>query len=218
VERVRFRGNRSIIWSVTSGGRALNLHEGYRQAPWPLLRHFVTLATRGWRAGAEMRAARSAVRTWSGLAPALARVKRGPGWTGRRAAPSEVLPGPCCGSADQIERVRALFGHLNRERFQGRLPGDLHIRLSARMKSRLGHMRGHVRDGRRVVVEIALNDDLLRTGNAVALTDTLLHEMAHAADWLIHGGRGHGATWKTWARRVGCEPSACTRAGLVRNG
>jgi len=218
VERVRFRGNRSTIWSVTSGGTVLNLHEGYRTAPWSLLRHFVTLAIPADRSATETGLARSAVRTWHGLAPAIARARRRP--RRRRALPArrEVIPGPCCGNPEQIRRLRALFHRLNRERFQVALPPDLHLRLSARMRSRLGHMRGHVRQGRRIVVEIALNDILLRDGNSPALTDTLLHEMAHAADWLIQGGRGHGPTWKAWALRVGCEPRACTHAEIVQHG
>jgi hypothetical protein len=77
-------------------------------------------------------------------------------------------------------------------------------------------MRGHVREGRRVVVEVALSLDLMLGGNDELRTDTLLHEMAHAADWLVDGGRGHGPSWKAWARRVGCRERACTRMPLVR--
>ena len=218
LEWVRFKSNRRTIWSVTSAGKALNLHEGYRSAPWALLRHFAAIVT-----GDDTRetgVAMSAVRGWSGLEPAVARARRRTrkGARTRRLGPREVRPGPCCASRDEIERVRALFLRLNRERFQSALPQDVHLRLSRRMKSRLGHMHGHVRAGRRVVVEIALGADLLLQDNRKVLHDTLLHEMAHAADWLFHGGRGHGATWKAWALRVGCEPRACTRAVVVRDG
>lgn len=215
LERVRFKPNRRTIWSVTSAGASLNLHEGYRAAPWSLLRHFVMIATR-----VDTRATRnaeSAVREWPGLVPAVERARR----RSRRRPQTRTRPprpGPCCATPEEIERVRLLFSRLNRERFRDALPGDVHLRLSRRMKSRLGHMRGHVREGRRSIVEIALSADLLLEGNRKVLQDTLLHEMAHATDWLLHGGRGHGATWKTWARLVGCEPRACTRSKVVRHG
>ena len=71
LERVRFKSNRRTIWSITSAGKALNLHEGYRAAPWSLLRHFAAIAT-----GDDTRGAMSAVRGWPGLEPAVARARR----------------------------------------------------------------------------------------------------------------------------------------------
>jgi predicted SprT family Zn-dependent metalloprotease len=58
------------------------------------------------------------------------------------------------------------------------------------------------------VVEIALNVDLMLEGNGAERVDTLLHEMAHAADYLVNGNRDHGRTWREWASRVGCTPEA----------
>lgn len=216
LERVRFKSNRRTIWSVSSTGKALNLHEGYRAAPWSLLRHFAVIASRGETGAA--RAARSAVRSWPGLGPAVAGARRRTRKNNKKAGACHARPGPCCASPEEVGRVRDLFLRLNEERFQNALPPDVHLRLSNRMRSRLGHMRGHVSTGRRIVVEIALSADLLLDGNQDVLNDTLLHEMAHAADWLVHGGRGHGTTWKAWARMVGCEPRACTRAEVVRHG
>jgi hypothetical protein len=73
------------------------------------------------------------------------------------------------------------------------------------MRSSLGHMRpGTDREGQRTVLEIALNLDLLLEGNEAPLVDTLLHEMAHAASWLLDGTRDHGPSWRRWAARVGC--------------
>lgn len=217
LERVRFRSNRSTIWSVTAGGSVLNLHEGYRTAPWTCLRRFEPLVSRSGRSRGSLRAAAAAVRSWPGLLPAVRRARRGP-----RPAPSAarrpVRPGPCSATPEQRAQLGELYARLNRERFQGLLPADLHLRLSRRMRSRLGHMRGHVRAGRRYVIEIALSADLMLEGNGPAREETLVHEMAHAADWLIHGGRGHGATWKAWAVHAGCEPRASTRSAVVRPG
>ena len=76
------------------------------------------------------------------------------------------------------------------------------------MRSSLGHMLpGHRPDGSRIVVEIALNADLMLEANGAERADTLLHEMAHVADYLESGHRGHGASWRDWARRVGCRPT-----------
>lgn len=216
LERVRFRSNRSTIWSLTASGTALNLHEGYRSAPWSCLRHFATIARRPDRSEPGTRAAVGAVRGWSGLLPALARARRRPRKKGRRGRTREVRPGPCCATPAQLAYLRRLYGRLNRERFQGALPDALPIRLSTRMRTRLGHMRGHVAEGRRYVVEIALSVDLMLEGNGRCRIDTLLHEMAHAADWLVDGGRGHGSSWKTWAGRAGCVPRACTGMAPVR--
>lgn len=146
----------------------------------------------------------------------MARARRRPRPGHGTGRPREESPGPCCATPGQLAYLRRLYDRLNRERFQGTLPSALHLRLSARMRSRLGHMRGHVVDGRRYVVEIALSVDRMLEGNRRCRVDTLVHEMAHAADWLVDGGRGHGASWKVWARRAGCEPRACTRAPVIR--
>jgi predicted SprT family Zn-dependent metalloprotease len=79
------------------------------------------------------------------------------------------------------------------------------------MRRRLGHLRYHrTESGVRAIVEIALNIDLLTEGSERQLRDTLLHEMAHAEAWLVHGERGHGPQWRRIARRLGCVPRACT--------
>ncbi len=76
------------------------------------------------------------------------------------------------------------------------------------MKSALGHMLpGEDSGGMRSVRELALNVDLMLEGNGAERIDTLLHEMAHAADYLETGNHGHGGSWRACARRVGCRPT-----------
>lgn len=217
LERVGFRENRRTIWSVTGGGRRLNLHAAYRDAPAEVVVHFAVLvreATRRGRNGPAYRVAARAVRSWPGVRAGVerARERRGP-----------ATPGPCCATPEQRSWLGGLARHLARTRFGGDLPGDVPVRLSRRMTSRLGHMRGEVvcdgGDGRngdvgggRRVVEIALSLDLMLPDNESELLDTLIHEMAHAVDWLEHGGRGHGVRWKALARRAGCSDRArCDR-------
>lgn len=122
----------------------------------------------------------------------------------------------CCGSGPQRTYLRTLYRYFNRTRFGGRLPDDVPIRLSGRMTTSLGHIVPS-RDtaGRAYVAEVAINVDLLLAGNGAERVDTLLHEMAHMADYLTHGNREHGRSWRRWARRVGCRPQARHRRRLV---
>jgi hypothetical protein len=65
------------------------------------------------------------------------------------------------------------------------------------------------------VLEIALNVDLMLQGNGRERLDTLVHEMAHAADWLFSGGEGHGHSWRRWAARARCQTVTCTSDPIV---
>jgi hypothetical protein len=208
LERIRFRRNRSTIWSLTQSGRALNLHVAYRTAPWDVIDAFATVAREGFRKSDAYHRAAEIVRSWPGLEVGLARVLA----TGSRRTCLE--PGPCAATAEQHDYLVRLYRALNQDRFDGALPSDIPIRLSRRMRSRLGHMIPAVRMGRRWVVEIAINLDLMLRGNEHLLVDTLLHEMAHAADYLRSGRASHGPTWRAIAKRVGCEDRACWRGGM----
>lgn len=204
LERVAFRANRRTIWSLTRRGRVLNVHEAYREAPADLLDAFALLAREGGVASAESRRAARMVREWPPLEAALLRARAR--HAERRSRGHR--PSHCCGTEEQRRYLRGVYRYLNRTRFGGRLPHDLPLRLSNRMKTALGHMRpARAPDGSRYVAEIALNVDLLLEGNGPERIDTLLHEMAHAADYLESGHRGHGPSWRAWARRVGCRPT-----------
>lgn len=211
------RQNRSTIWSLTQGGRVLNLHVAYRRAPLTVLRAFVVIAREGpgrVRSEAWTRACR-VVSEWPGLAVELRRIRAA---ARRQRAPTRRGPGvgPCCATPGQRVYLRRLYTYLNQTRFGGRLPASVPLRLSRRMTSRLGQMVPGMVDGRRAVLEIALNVDLLLEGNGRERLDTLLHEMAHAADYLLHGATGHGESWRRWARRAGCDDRACCHTPIRR--
>ncbi len=210
LQRVRFKANRSTIWSLTQGGSVLNLHLAYRSAPLGVLSHFATIAREAHGGTVRYREAAAAVRNWDGLEPELRRI-RGEHRTRRRSAGRRRPSGPrrCCATKEQREYLRLLYRHLNRDRFDGRLPDDLTVRLSNRMKTRIGQMVPGSRNGIRRVVEIALNVDLMLEGNGRERIDTLVHEMAHAAAWLFSGGLDHGPSWRRWARHAGCGETAC---------
>jgi hypothetical protein len=199
LSRVAFRANRSIVWSITQGGCVLNVHAAFASDPsGGLLDAFATLAREGGIASRAGRRAARLVGTWPALGPALADARRK-----RRNRPESA----CCATSEQSRYLRILYRYFNATRFEGRLPMDLPIRLSDRMRSALGHMLpGSDEGSNRAVAEIALNVDLMLEGNGAERVDTLLHEMAHAADYLLSGQRGHGKSWRMWARRAGCRP------------
>jgi len=216
LQMVRLRDNRRTIWSLTQGGTVLNLHSAYGEAPLEVLSHFVVIANEALRRTPAYRAAAGEVRSWEGLHPALLRLRvQGTGQP-RRRRNTRPHPGLCVATPEQTHHLRELYRHLNEARFGGRLPADATLRLSSRMRSRLGQMVPGRRFGIRSVVEIALNVDLMLEGNGAARIDTLLHEMAHAAEWLFDGTVGHGAGWRQWARRAGCRDRACAPEPIVR--
>lgn len=191
------------MWSLTRRGTVLNLHMAYREAPCDILDAFAAIARDGGIASPESRRAAEIVSRWPALAVAIdaARAAHGARVT-RSGAPSH-----CCATPPQRRYLRSLYRYFNLTRFGGRLPEDVPVRLSSRMKSALGHMLpGEDVDGRRVAAEIALNVDLMLEDNGAERVDTLLHEMAHVADYLDSGHRGHGESWREWAKRVGCRP------------
>ncbi|MEX0741325.1 MAG: SprT-like domain-containing protein [Phycisphaeraceae bacterium] len=138
---------------------------------------------------------------------------RGAG-NGRPGRAREV--GPNCATPGQQAYLEALYAFLNRTRFDDRLPSDIPLRLSSRMKSTYGWVMLQRRNGKRTIGELALNLDLMLEENDAKRLDIMLHEMAHIAAWLLHGERGHGAVWKRIARGLGCEPRACTRQKIQK--
>jgi hypothetical protein len=216
IRRVRFKNNRERLLSLSRDGSVLHAHACFASAP-PDIFDAIALFLRARAGSDDSRRAVAALRDWPGTREALERARVDA--EDKNVADGAELPksAPCCGTLAQQRYLRRLYAQLNRARFSGALPRDLQIRLSNRMESRYGHVRYHVRtSGRREVIELALNVDLMLEGNEADLVDTLLHEMAHIEVWLALGHKGHGRPWKRIARRVGCEPRACTHRRLKR--
>jgi hypothetical protein len=206
LERVRFRPNRTRLVSLSADGRSLNVQTAFREAPSEVLDAIAVFAS-SRRADARYREAIRRLRAWWDLRAVDDETVRGAG--GPRAA--------CCGTAEQQAFLRSAYERLNRHCFGGGLPDDVPLRLSARMSRRFGHVYyGRAGDGTRRVEEIALNVDLMISGNEAHFLDTLLHEMAHAEAWLLHGHRDHGRIWRRIASRVGCQPRACSAVRIRR--
>ncbi len=198
----------------------LNLHVAYRRAPGGVLDAFATIVRgRGYRTAA-VREAAERVRNWQGLEPVMEAVRTSHAQRLRlathRCRQEDALTRSCATPAQQAY-LQALYRYLNRSRFDGLLPEDTPVRLSNRMATSLGHVIP-AQDPRRgrYIVEIALNVDLMLEGNGAERMDTLLHEMAHVADWLFDGQYGHGETWRKWARHAGCRAETKYDRPVVR--
>ena len=206
IRRVSFRNNRNTVWSLTQQGTVLNVHSAYRASPPSLLDAFATVAIEGGVGSPGSRQAARAISSWPDLTRAMRDARSD--HQRRRSSQDDSTGTHCAATPCQRRYLRSLYAYFNDTRFSGALPHDIPVRLSSRMRSALGHMLpGERSDGSRFVVEIALNVDLMLPGNGAERADTLLHEMAHVADYLESGGRGHGASWKRWARAVGCRPT-----------
>lgn len=202
---VSFRSNRSTIWSLTRGETALNLHTAYRKASPAIVQAFATIARERGAQTPAVRRACALVEAWPPLEREMRELSTAHSRRARRNGNGKA-PTHCCATPEQRTYLRALYRYFNETRFGGRLPNNIPVRLSSRMITSLGHMLPGVHDnGRRTVLEIALSEDLMLPGNGAERVDTLLHEMAHAADYLFDGNRDHGSSWREWARLAGCR-------------
>jgi hypothetical protein len=185
VDTVTLMHTRRTMVSVM--GTTLRIHEGYAAAPEPVLRAVVTFATA--RTRAARLAARDVILGHS--------VERPP--AKRRAEP--VRPG----DAPLLARLADAHAELNTRHFGGAL-GRIPVRLSSRMKTRLGHYSPQGEDGPEA--EIVLSRRHLRRDGWAEALHTLLHEMIH--QWQDETGHplDHGSAFRRKAREVGVLPRA----------
>jgi len=101
--------------------------------------------------------------------------------------------------------LRQTHAELNRRHFGGAL-GELPIRLSGRMRTRLGELAVELRTGR--PLEITISRRHLARHDWSEIEHTLLHEMVH--QWQAESGLrvDHGPTFRRKAREVGVLPAA----------
>jgi hypothetical protein len=211
---VRFKKNRGRIISLSRDGGTLHIHACFQEASDEALRAVVTFLNAGRRSYAYRESIKAMREFFDAHAPKYVTIS---GEEEDTRLTRGVQKLPCVGTAAQRAFLREAYGRYNASRFNNRLPASVTMRLSNRMKSRLGHVRYHTTTtGERVVLELALNIHLLLPTNEAVLMDTLLHEMTHIEAWLDHGERGHGRKWKDIATRVGCEATACSTQPIRR--
>lgn len=143
----------------------------------------------------------------------------------RAAARRELLAYPIAGEPDDVVRrttrerthpaderfaaeLAAAHARYNTERFGGTL-SSVQIRVSRRMRGRLGHYR--IRGLPAAPGEIAVSRRHISRDSWEEVLHTLLHEMVH--QWQDETGArvDHGARFRAKAREVGITPAAIRR-------
>ncbi len=195
VAKVRVTDNRAVMVSLSPKG-VLRIHRGYAMASDRVLRAVVRFLSRSTRP-ALRRAARQEILSYGADAH-----------TGGAPRPRRTPDRPRPGDLAPIERLARLFREANAAHFGGALP-ELPIRLSGRMRTRLGQLC--LEHGTGVPSEITLSRRHVERHGADEVADTLLHEMVHL--WQCVSGHrvDHGATFRAKARAVGVVPAARRR-------
>lgn len=183
ITHVRLTRNRTVM--VSFRGTELRVHRGYVDAPPHVLRAIVDFVN---GRGAVRRRAKTMLLSF----PVEAR-----GGPARRERPHPD-------DAGMVARLRAAHAGFNAERFDGVL-GTVGIRVSRRMRSRLGHYRLATADE---PAEIVLSRRHIRRDGWRNAMTTLLHEMVH--QWQHEQGLpvDHGRAFRDMARQVGIPPRA----------
>ena len=177
--------------------RVLRIHRGYASAPDGVLQAIVRFLNprvpRALRRAAEREFLRFPVEEH---APSSA-------GTGRceRAQPGDVL---------LLHRLETRHRELNQEHFGGTL-GEIAIRLSSRMRRRLGELSVDIRTGR--PMELSISRRHIARHSWAEVEHTLLHEMVH--QWQAETGLpvDHGPRFRSKARDVGVIPQAKRKVG-----
>jgi hypothetical protein len=184
IDRCRLTSNRNVMVSFSRG--EIRIHEGYLDAPPEVLRAIVVFVQGRTRAV-------------------------------RRAAQRTIVSHPvtCVPVADRRPRTRredeplaadlaAWYEAYNEQHFGGRLK-TVNIRVSRRMRSRLGHYTCATHGE---PAEIAISWRHWRRHGWHEALHTLLHEMVH--QWQDETGQAidHSASFRAKAREIGIAPYA----------
>ena len=185
VDRLRLTRNRTVM--VSFSGNELRIHEGFLPAPEPVLEAVVAFVRA--RTRAERARAREVILSYQ--IPRSAGVRRQP-----RTAPEDEL---------LLRQLRLWHQRYNVHYFGGRLR-PVPIRVSRRMKTRLGHYTAASPTGD--AAEIAISRGHIQRHGWDEALHTLLHEMVH--QWQDESGHAidHGATFRAKAREVEITPFA----------
>ena len=176
--------------SLGAGG-VLRLHRGYAFAPdevlQAILRFLDPRLPRAVRRQAEQEFLAFPAEEY---APPSASARR------ERPRPGDLLT---------LHRLAQAHDRFNREHFDGAL-SSVPIRLSGRMRTRLGELSVDLRTGS--PIEIAISRRHIARHLWEEVEHTLLHEMVH--QWQAETGRpvDHGVEFRRKAREVGVLPGA----------
>lgn len=194
VSRVVTHTNRSVMVSIGKR-RVLRIHAGYAFASDSVLRAIIRFLDprlpRAVRRAAERELLAFPVEEYASSGPAQLRQDR--------PRPGDLL---------LLHRLSQAFDRFNREHFSGQL-SPLPIRLSGRMRTRLGELSVDLRTGH--PIEIAISRRHIARHRWSEVEQTLLHEMVH--QWQAETGLpvDHGPLFREKARQVGVVPGAKRR-------
>jgi hypothetical protein len=190
IERVVTHTNRTVMLSLNR--RVLRIHRGYAHAPDRVLKAIVRFLSR--RVPRVLR--REAEREFLAF-PVETHAPSRP----RREQAEQARPGDLV----LLHRLNSLHQQLNAQHFGGSL-GQIPIRLSSRMRTRLGELAADLRTGR--PTQITISRRHLTRHSWAEVEHTLLHEMVH--QWQAETGLpiDHRRTFRQKAREVGVLPAA----------
>ena len=191
ITRVRLTRNRTVM--VSYAGPELRANEGYLNAPEHVLRAIVVFVE--GRTRAERRAAQQVIIEFP--------------FVERPAPRAERRERTHVDDASMVAQLESWHARYNVRHFGGELK-TVPIRVSRRMKSRLGHYSPAVGG---VPAEIAISRTHIRRHGWPEALHTLMHEMVH--QWQDETKRpiDHGAGFRAKCREVGIAPYA--RRALV---
>jgi hypothetical protein len=186
---VRLTSNRTVVVSYSGG--ELRIHNSFLAADEEVWKAIITFVH------GRTRVARNEARRTILEFPVARQVDA----PRRKRAPERTNPA----DAPLIRELSRLHHAYNAERFDGALR-EIPIRISRRMKSRLGHY-SPASEG--CEPEIVLSRRHIRRDGWEEALHTLLHEMVH--QWQDEQGLvvDHGASFRAKARAVGITPLAC---------
>ncbi len=190
--------NRTVMVSL-SERLLLRLHQGYAFAPDRVLAAIVRFLDPRLPKAARRRAEREFL-----AFPVEHFAPRGPARPAERPRPGDLA---------LLHRLHSLHHQLNVEHFGGTL-NAIAIRLSGRMRTRLGEVSVDLRTGRPMEIALSRLHIAQHPWNEVA--HTMLHEMVH--QWQAEAGLSvdHGPAFRAKAREVGVLPAA--RRAVPRGG
>jgi hypothetical protein len=190
VERIQTHTNSTVMLSLNK--RILRIHRGYAFAPDCVLRAVIRFLNprvpRVLRRRAEREFLDFPVHAY---VPVPERAPRRD-----RAHPGDLR---------LLYRLKELHRELNVRHFGGALP-EIPIRISNRMKSRLGELAVDPKTGR--PTEISLSRRHVTRHPWAEVEQTMLHEMVHQWQAEIGSPVDHGPVFRRKAREVGVLPAA----------
>ena len=191
VSRVVRHTNRSVMVSIGKR-RVLRIHAGYAYASDSVLRAIIRFLDarlpRAVRRAAERELLAFPVEEYTSSGPPRLRQER--------PRPGDLL---------LLHRLSQAFDRFNREHFAGQL-STVPIRLSGRMRSRLGELSVDIRTGQ--PIEIAISRRHIARHRWSEVEHTLLHEMVHQGQAETGLPVDHGPLFREKARLVGVVAGA----------